>query len=361
MVGEPADRQQPDGTLALPDRARALHGPGSVPGHGDLAMTDPSGVSPEVIEEIKAMQANDPPKPKPGQEPMPTLTTEEILRQMMVEARRGDESVVPTGWYKIDTAMGKLMRPPWLSVIAARTGIGKTWIVQHLAEQAVMNDPGHRVLFLPLEMSPHEMGERVSAHALGESPHDVYRRAYNGDDLAGQVMMARPQLERIRWYDRGCSIEELPRIYEGAALDFHAPPTVMVVDYLGLLRWQGRKGATQYERASENAWRIKDFAKEYNVLVLAAVQLSRAGGRAGDVEPSLDSLRDSGATEEASDLVLMFWRTAAEEGEPQRMGDATEINCKVAKNRHGGYDSTILGYDHALRLTERDEYDLTPY
>lgn len=308
---------------------------------------------------VAEMQKDDPPRPKPGQEPLSTLDTPTILAQMAEEAQRGDVNVVPTGWPEIDQRMGKLMRPPWLSVIAARTGIGKTWIVQHLAERAVLTDPGHRVLFLPLEMSPHEMGERVSAHALGESPHDVYRRAYKGDDVAGEVMAARPELDRIRWYDRGCSIEELPRIYEGATLDFDGvAPTVMVVDYLGLLRWTGRKSANQYERASENAWRVKDFAKDHNVLVLAAVQLSRGGGKDGFVEPSLDSLRDSGATEEASDLVLMFWKDAPEDGQPKGLGDATEIRCKVAKNRHGGYGSCILGYDHALRLTEQDEYDI---
>lgn len=318
-----------------------------------------NGESPDPYALAAELQANDPPKPKPGTEPLLSKTSPEILAELEEEAQRGDVNVVPTGWFEIDQAMGRSMRPPWVTVVAARTGVGKTWACQHLAEQAIKTDPGHRVVFLGMEMAGYEMGGRVAAHALGESPHDVYRQAERDGGMVDRVMTAEPRLEHVLWYEWGVSIDDLPRVYEGAAHGWGGvAPTVMVVDYLGLMRWAGNPRASLYEKASETARRMKDFAKAHNVLVIMAVQLNRQGGRSGDTEPTLDSLRDSGATEEAADLVLMLWREAAEDG---RQGD---LRCKVAKNRHGGYGQTWLIYDHANRLIEipePGEYETTPY
>lgn len=324
-------------------------------------MTDNGAGEAQTIEErlaqFEATAETKPEETKRGDEP--TLSTPEILRAKRAEAAEGDKLTVPTGWWTIDTRMGKAMRPPWVTVVAARTGVGKSWAVQHLAQQAVFTDPAHRVVFITLEMAAQEMGGRVAAHALGVSPFDIDRKAYAGADLEAEVMTAQPRLLNVRWRDKPVGVGDLPTVFRRATADFDgAEPTVMVVDYAGLLTWGGRQQATQYERVSENARRLKAFASEHNVLVLEAVQLNRSGGRAGDVEPYLDSLRDSGATEEAADLILMLWRREAEEeGQP---GDGAEILVKVEKNRHGKLGKATLMYDLAQRLFEMEEPG-TPY
>jgi replicative DNA helicase len=323
-------------------------------------MTDNGEIYPETAELLAEWKAETPTKPEPEEKQKrgcePTLSTPEILRAKQEEAAEGDKLAVPTGWWTVDTRMGKAMRPPWVAVIAARTGVGKSWAVQHLAQQAVLTDPAHRVVFITLEMAAHEMGGRIAAHALGVSPFDIERKAYAGDDLEAEVMTAQPRLANVRWRDKPVGVDDLPAVFKRATSDFDgAKPTVMVVDYAGLLTWGGRNQATQYERVSENARRLKAFAQEHGVLILEAVQLNRSGGRAGEVEPYLDSLRDSGATEEAADLVLMLWRREAdEEGQPS---EGAEIHVKVEKNRHGRRGKAVLIYDHAQRLIEREDVD----
>jgi len=122
---------------------------------------------------------------------------------------------------------------------------------------------------------------------------------------------------------------------------------------MGLLAWDGSPGASTYQRASDNARQLKEIAREQNVVILAASQLSRAAGT-GSSKPGLDALRDSGVLEEAADRILGMWRDSPiqEEGaEEQSEGD---ILVSVLKNRHGrasGKDFP-LRFDEAMRLVE---------
>lgn len=318
----------------------------------------------QLKDEVNAMMADAPVKPEPAPkpakrkrgDPLPTQSTQDILLAMEREEQRGDEGAIKTGWETIDADMGKPIRPGEVVVIGARTGIGKTWVCQHLAIRAVVEDPTAAVVFGTFEMPGHDMGLRVAAHGLGLSPREVGLMAYQRLPVAEPVLGRIPQLDRIRWYDEGAAAEDLHDLIAGAARDLERQPNVLVLDYMGLLRWAGNRSAPIYERVSENFRAMKEVAKQSKVIILAATQLSRGGGRDGTVEPGLDALRDSGAAEEAADRILLFWRDAEGDGQGTDVGD--EVRCKIAKNRHGGRGRCLLAFDHARRLSEVNEYEL---
>ena len=103
---------------------------------------------------------------------------------------------------------------------------------------------------------------------------------------------------------------------------------VVVVDYLGLVRDQGRREASIYERTSQVSQGLKALAMELEVPVLCAVQLNREP--AGGGRPSLAHFRDSGAVEQDCDVALLIHQ--GESTDAIRMG---WVDLILAKQRNG--------------------------
>lgn len=186
-------------------------------------------------------------------------------------------------------------------------------------------------------MTTSEIAERVAAQTMAMAPRDM-RLQHEKFDIAD----AREQLvhlDNIRIFDQPLTLTQIPQIVKQAqANDFD--PDLVIIDYLGLLAWEGNKGAMQYERASENARKLKGIAKQIMKPILALSQLNRDAGDGYD-EPRLDMLRDSGAIEEAADRVILLWKRGG------------SVMMKVAKNRHGREgDIVMLNYTDGMRLVE---------
>jgi replicative DNA helicase len=70
---------------------------------------------------------------------------------------------------------------------------------------------------------------------------------------------------------------------------------------------------------------LKSIARDLNLPIVAAAQLNRSADNP-DIPPSLRHLRDSGALEMESDIVILLHRKSRKDA---------EILANVAKNRHG--------------------------
>ena len=77
---------------------------------------------------------------------------------------------------------------------------------------------------------------------------------------------------------------------------------------------------------------LKLLAKELAVPVVAVSQLNRGPEQRSDKRPTLADLRESGAIEHDSDLVILLHRPDAYEPDSDRAGEADLI---VAKQRNG--------------------------
>jgi replicative DNA helicase len=107
----------------------------------------------------------------------------------------------------------------------------------------------------------------------------------------------------------------------------------IVIDYLQLLRsGGGRKYESRQQEVSDISRSIKLLAKELNIPVFALSQLNREAEKRSDRKPQASDLRESGAIEQDSDLIVLIHREDAYEKESPRAGEADFI---VAKNRSG--------------------------
>lgn len=105
---------------------------------------------------------------------------------------------------------------------------------------------------------------------------------------------------------------------------------LIAVDYLQLMT-PTRRSESRQQEVSEMSRNLKLIAKEFNVPVIALSQLNRGSEQRSDRRPMLSDLRDSGAIEQDSDVVILLHRDEVYNPEV-RVGEADLI---VAKQRSG--------------------------
>jgi len=256
----------------------------------------------------------------------------ELWKEECTKAKKG--AAVTTGWPTIDRAFG-VIRGGEVIIAGARAGVGKTWSGTSMAISNA--ERGIKSLVCTMEMTAPEIAERVASQVMSVSPRDMRLRHEDLNiDHARENLV---HLDNIRIYDLPLSLNQIPLVIKQCQSNGF-DPDLLVVDYLGLLKWEGHKNAMSYEKASENARQLKTIAKQVYKPIVALAQLSREAGD-GHEEPHLDMLRDSGAIEEAADRVLLLWKQGG------------SVMMKVAKNRHGETGArTMLRYTEGLRLEE---------
>jgi replicative DNA helicase len=120
---------------------------------------------------------------------------------------------------------------------------------------------------------------------------------------------------------------------------------LIVVDYLQLMT-SGKKVESRQQEVSEFSRHLKLLAKELGVPVVAISQLNRGPEQRTDKKPMLADLRESGAIEQDSDLVILLHRPDAFERDDPRGGEADLI---LAKHRNGPTKTVTVA--HQLHLS----------
>jgi replicative DNA helicase len=115
---------------------------------------------------------------------------------------------------------------------------------------------------------------------------------------------------------------------------------LIIIDYLQLMRPEGRI-ESRVEQVGQISRGLKGLARELNVPVVAISQLSRAVEQRHEKKPILSDLRESGAIEQDSDLVMFIYREEYYEKDSERPGEADII---IAKHRNGPIGEVILTF-----------------
>src|SRR5512135_1224379 len=104
---------------------------------------------------------------------------------------------------------------------------------------------------------------------------------------------------------------------------------MVIVDYLQLMS-SGTRAENRVQEVSYISRNLKVLARELNVPVLAAAQLSRAVEQRTDKEPQLSDLRESGSLEQDADVVMFIHRPELYEKDTLKQNIA---QIKVSKHR----------------------------
>lgn len=222
----------------------------------------------------------------------------------------------PTPWAVLTKAIGGF-RSGSLYTIGARPGKGKTSIGLQCA--MVLSREG-AVAFSSLEMRRQELHKRIIS--IGASiPMDSTMNNRLSEVEWDRVSRLNAEIKpNIAIDDRAeVSVHDI----RAFARSVHRvmPLSGVVVDYLQLM--SSRDNRPRHEIVAEMSRQLKILARDLDVPVIALSQLNRNSEARGDKRPSLSDLRESGAIEQDSDVVILLHQE-----------DDTLI-LDVAKNRQG--------------------------
>jgi replicative DNA helicase len=283
-----------------------------------------------------------------------------VLRDLVSDAMADLESIqnrdsaytgIPTGFVDLDNLMSGL-QPGNLIVVAARPGIGKSSLAMNIARNiAVDKQP---VAMFSLEMSRMEIGMRLLC-AEARVPWDRIRNKRVGPDDWQRVVHAAEILHdaplsivdsgNVNIVDIRAKARRMRSSNHGLAL--------IIVDYLQLMTSPSvRRPDNRQQEVAEISRNLKLLAKELRVPIVALSQLNRNPEARADKRPQLSDLRESGAIEQDSDVVMFIHR---DDNDPEKKKQAELI---VAKHRNGPTDTIRLTFEPSLTQFRNAARDL---
>ena len=236
---------------------------------------------------------------------------------------------VPTGFYDLDRILSGL-QPSDLLIIAGRPGMGKTGFLLTVAKFAALTHKKHVAIF-SMEMSNEQVVQRLIAQETGIDS----QRLRNGKLTEEEWPLFTHSIEVLSdtmiFLDDTPAITPLQLRTKCRRLHMEYGIDLVLLDYLQLMSGDTRND-NRVQEVSFISRNLKVLARELNVPVLAAAQLSRAVELRSDKEPQLSDLRESGSLEQDSDIVMfIYYPTEYEKDE----GKKSLRKLKVAKHRNG--------------------------
>jgi replicative DNA helicase len=253
-----------------------------------------------------------------------------------LDALEGAQTAYPTPWPSLTRAIIGF-EPGRLYTVGARPGVGKTVLGLQVALHLATG--GGNVVYASMEMRTHELHlrtlsldqkidiTRLLRHQL--QPSDWEKIARRRDWLGSVPLFVddRPHLTMPMIRQHARSVARKGKLFG------------VVVDYLQLVSApRGQERKSRYEVVSDTSRELKLLANELNVPVVALAQLNRGAEQRGPEQPpKVSDLRDSGAIEQDSDVVILMHRDMSS---PEK---AHELSMFVGKNRHG--PTAVLNFD----------------
>ena len=256
------------------------------------------------------------------------------------QAQGGEFPGISTGLVDLDRRISGLNDSD-LIIVAGRPGMGKSSLAMNIGVEAAKHS-GKSVAVFSLEMSKAQLGLRlVSTEALIDNKKLTTGRIV-GEDEWGRVALAVASLSQAKMYlddDASLSVAEI-----NAKCRRIDDLGLVIVDYLQLMTSAGgppKSNENRQQIVSDMSRSLKLMAKELNVPVICASQLSRANESrsAGQRRPMLSDLRESGAIEQDADIVMFIHRESYYEDDTENPNLA---ECIVAKNRHGETGTVLM-------------------
>lgn len=274
-----------------------------------------------------------------------------------------------TGYSYLDHVTDGL-RPGELLLIGGESGGGKSMLLMNMAIQMWMDDNtleteeahfsgGNSVLYFSLEMPFKPCLNRVLSRLSG-NPSKMIRSAKLNQEEANKLKKALRFMTRyhnqfeIVDIPRGATMESLELIYEEAKTLYD--PKIIVIDYLGLMDYDGGKEMDDWLKLGKIAEKIHEFARVHNCIVLSAVQLNRTKGAKEEDKIGLHRIGRSALIMQNANIAVQIETRANEKLYP-------DMKYHVIKNRDGelGGGSLIKNLACGTLVDNKIEEDSTTF
>ena len=263
-----------------------------------------------------------------------------------------EENRIDFSEYAISESTGPFFKKE-VVVVAGRPAMGKTQLLIHWANQIAKKQT---VVYHSLDGTNSEVTNRFLANETGIRLNAIQENKLEVEERL-KIQESKNTFTEKQLFLVDFSIKSMfqlkeyyKELVEKKGID------VIFLDYIQLFS-DSRNRSREQEIASFMRT-IKEIAKELNVCIFLASQLSRSvETRGGDKRPILSDLRESGAIEEFADKVFFIYRaeyyglTMNEMGEPT----ANEVELIIAKNNL--FTTHIVGLKRDTNFTR---FDLKP-
>ncbi|HEX2842109.1 replicative DNA helicase [Hyphomicrobium sp.] len=304
-------------------------------------------------------------------------STARDMRQNLIEvirmadaAKRGGTGItgIASGFVDLDQLLGGFQNSDFI-VVGARPSMGKTSLLLNIAQTAATRflqdeDNSAPVGVFSLEMSATQLTQRLVANAVNICATKLGNGQINDADMTRIVGAAENlyKLPLIIDDTPGLSISAL----RSRAREMKRKHNIglIIVDYLQLMHSPIKGDFNRVQEITQISRGLKLIARELDIPVIAASQLSRSVESRDNKRPLLSDLRESGSIEQDADVVLMLYRgdyylsraasgDAASDADRKSIAEAQqqlEAVCGiteliVAKNRKGPTDTVKLMFD----------------
>ena len=253
---------------------------------------------------------------------------------------------VPTGFIDLDRILTGL-QPSDLLIIAGRPGQGKTGFLLSIAKNAALTHKKHVAIF-SLEMSNEQVVQRLIAQETGIDSQRLRNGKLQEDEWPLFTHAIEVFSDTHIFLDDTPAITPLQLRTKCRRLHMEFGIDLIIVDYLQLMSGDSRND-NRVQEVSHISRNLKVLARELNVPVLTAAQLSRAVEQRTDKKPVLSDLRESGSLEQDADIVMFIYRPDQYEKDTDKQNIAEII---IAKHRNGPVGSVELIFRSALAKFE---------
>ncbi len=262
-------------------------------------------------------------------------------------ASRDDDTYgVPTGFIDLDRLLGGL-QPSDLLIVAGRPGMGKTAFMLSVAKNAAQIHKKHVAIF-SLEMSNEQLVQRLIAQETGIDSQRLRTGKLEEHEWPVFTHAIEVLSDTRVFLDDTPGLTPLQLRTKARRLHLEYQIDLIVIDYLQLMSG-GIRTDNRVQEVSHISRNLKILARELNVPVLAAAQLSRAVEQRADKEPQLSDLRESGSLEQDADIVMFIHRPEMYEKDALKQNIA---QIKVSKHRNGPVGTIELVFRNNLAKFE---------
>lgn len=263
----------------------------------------------------------------------------EVLEKVYESIFEEKPPVLQTGFRDLDTILSGVENSS-LITIGARPAMGKTSFATNIMLNLL--EQNKKCLFFSLEMSEEQAIKRLLGQ-IGEVDSMLLRNLDGILRRKQSVEKIAEALNKISKYDLTI-IDDVHNADEIKEQIEQIKPEFVFIDYLQLIDVPSKKPRSEsFEKVMRD---LKKIAKDNNCIIFMTSQLSRAIESRCDKRPLLSDLRESGAIENISDVVMFIYRrdyyTNPDYDEEDYARVKGEAEIIVAKNRGGCVDTIRL-------------------
>lgn len=241
-------------------------------------------------------------------------------------------SFIPFGLPRVDRLCGGGAYGGEYIILGGRPSMGKSTLLKQWGREMGRD---HTLLFCQAEMSQSQMIDRDLGAEVAMQATDVRRGGYTEETYdrlyGGLTSLADLQVWR---FIRGTITTAEIR----AAAERIDNLGGILVDYLQNLS-VGDTRLSTYEKVSRISADLRTLAKDLDIPVIVAAQLSRRLEERQNKRPELADLRESGTIEQDGDVIMFLYRRDAYQDCPDDLKGRAELH--LAKHRQGGRTGTV--------------------